>query len=284
MAEGKVAYQTVPSVGPLELGAVYRRKHLNDRFGGNRMSGIVTSPREPIVLLFHTEEPSQQFYTDGFDSDGVYWYSGEGTIGDMEWTRANRAIRDHMTEGRDLLLFERVQRKEGLWRYSHAMRYLDYRQETRPDKEGHPRQAIVFGLITDSDLESPADAPQVDGSPRSLESLREAISELAGLDGGTPAERIQRVYKRSAIVADYARARAAGICEACGIAAPFKSSSGEPFLEVHHIDRLADGGADSCEKVAAVCPNCHRRIHYGVDGAEYNHTLTQRIANLELAG
>lgn len=282
MSKGDIVYQLVPEQGPLELGAVYRRKHLNDRFGGNRMSGIVTSPQEPVVLLFHTEEPTQQFYSDGFDSEGVYWYSGEGTSGDMEWTRANRAIRDHMSEGRDLLLFERVQRKDGLWRFSHTMRYLEHREESRPDKEGSARRAIVFGLISDSDLEAFTVAAQDDGLPRSVEGLRQAVESLKSIDGGTPAERIQRVYKRSALVAEYARVRAAGKCEACRTAAPFLTANGAPFLEVHHIDRLADGGADSCEQVAAVCPNCHRRIHYGADGADYNRSLAERIATLEI--
>ena len=148
MPSDQINYKTVPLAGPLELGSIYRRKHLNDRFGGNRMSGIVTSSQEPVVLLFHTEEPSQQYYRDGFDKEGVYWYSGEGTRGDMKWTRANLAIREHMGEGRDLLLFERVQRRGGLWRFSHTMRYLEHREETRPDKEGHPRRAIVFGLVS----------------------------------------------------------------------------------------------------------------------------------------
>jgi hypothetical protein len=107
----------VPETGPLSLNAVYQRADLHNRFGGNRYSGIVRSSREPVVLLFHTEELSQQFYRDGFDERGVYWYSGEGTLGDMTWTAANRAVRDHEEVGLDLFFFERAQRKDGLWRF-----------------------------------------------------------------------------------------------------------------------------------------------------------------------
>src|SRR4051794_10669169 len=92
----------VPGTGPLCPNAIYRRADLHARFGGNRYSGIVASKREPVVLLFHTEEPAQQFYRDGFDEDGVYWYSGEGTSGDMTWTSGNRAVRDHADIGHDL--------------------------------------------------------------------------------------------------------------------------------------------------------------------------------------
>jgi hypothetical protein len=38
---------------------------------------------------------------------------------------------------------------------------------------------------------------------------------------------------------------------------------GSPFLETHHLIRLADGGPDTVENAVAVCPNCHRRLHYG---------------------
>lgn len=59
--------------------------------------------------------------------------------------------------------------------------------------------------------------------------------------------------------------RANGRCEHCRRSAPFMSRrSGEPYLEVHHIKQLACGGEDTVENAQALCPNCHRRFHYGV--------------------
>ncbi len=66
--------------------------------------------------------------------------------------------------------------------------------------------------------------------------------------------------------------RANGVCESCAVAAPFKSRQG-PFLEVHHVLRLADGGPDHPEHVIALCPNCHRRAHYSVDAHDFNTKL-----------
>lgn len=58
--------------------------------------------------------------------------------------------------------------------------------------------------------------------------------------------------------------RAAGYCEACKEAAPFISAStGCPYLEVHHVIRLADEGEDTIDNALALCPNCHRKAHYG---------------------
>ncbi|MFM2410041.1 MAG: hypothetical protein RL481_869 [Pseudomonadota bacterium] len=55
-----------------------------------------------------------------------------------------------------------------------------------------------------------------------------------------------------------------GHCEDCGEPAPFISKkTGLPFLEVHHRVTLADNGDDTVENAIALCPNCHRRHHYG---------------------
>ena len=55
---------------------------------------------------------------------------------------------------------------------------------------------------------------------------------------------------------------AAGYCEVCGDAAPFLRASGEPYLEVHHIRPLGEGGPDTTDNAAACCPNCHRQLHF----------------------
>lgn len=58
--------------------------------------------------------------------------------------------------------------------------------------------------------------------------------------------------------------RAGGVCELCANPAPFqRRSDGSPYLEVHHRIRLADNGEDTVENAIAICPNCHRRKHYG---------------------
>ncbi|MGE0698137.1 MAG: HNH endonuclease [Hyphomicrobiaceae bacterium] len=57
---------------------------------------------------------------------------------------------------------------------------------------------------------------------------------------------------------------AQGRCEGCNSLAPFKRrDTGAPYLEVHHIIPLAGGGDDTVENTTALCPNCHRKAHYG---------------------
>lgn len=72
------------------------------------------------------------------------------------------------------------------------------------------------------------------------------------------------VFVRNQDVVAEVLIRAAGHCERCEAPAPFKrASSGQPYLEVHHRIRLADGGDDTVENALALCPNCHRKAHYG---------------------
>lgn len=72
------------------------------------------------------------------------------------------------------------------------------------------------------------------------------------------------VYVRNPDVVAEVLQRANGNCEECREVAPFvRSSNGTPYLEVHHRKQLSDGGDDTVENAVALCPNCHRRKHFG---------------------
>lgn len=73
------------------------------------------------------------------------------------------------------------------------------------------------------------------------------------------------VYLRNPDVVAESLYRAKGKCEICGCDAPFiKIKDGTPYLEVHHIVALSHGGEDTMENTKSLCPNCHRKQHYGV--------------------
>lgn len=72
-------------------------------------------------------------------------------------------------------------------------------------------------------------------------------------------------FRRDVVVVVEVLERATGYCERCKQPAPFiKATNGDPYLEVHHKIRLADGGEDTVENAIAVCPNCHRELHFGI--------------------
>ena len=68
-------------------------------------------------------------------------------------------------------------------------------------------------------------------------------------------------YIRNTYVAEASKRRANGICQLCNNPAPFKDKSGNPYLESHHIIWLSEGGSDTLDNTAALCPNCHRKMH-----------------------
>lgn len=70
--------------------------------------------------------------------------------------------------------------------------------------------------------------------------------------------------------------RAGGKCERCNQIAPFKRKKDlQPYLEVHHRVQLSKGGEDTVDNALALCPNCHRHLHFGVEpGAFIDHAKT----------
>lgn len=71
-------------------------------------------------------------------------------------------------------------------------------------------------------------------------------------------------FARNPDVVAEVRFRANGRCEGCGTTAPFlRAADGTPYLEVHHREQLSCGGEDTVENAVALCPNCHRKQHYG---------------------
>jgi len=76
---------------------------------------------------------------------------------------------------------------------------------------------------------------------------------------------ITRYFKRNPDVIVEVLNRANGICEKCHAPAPFlRAKDASPFLEIHHWVPLAKGGPDIVSNAAALCPNCHRKVHFGI--------------------
>ncbi|SLN77678.1 HNH endonuclease [Oceanibacterium hippocampi] len=75
--------------------------------------------------------------------------------------------------------------------------------------------------------------------------------------------------------------QAAGSCEACSEKAPFRRDDAEPYLEVHHVRPLAEGGPDTVDNAVACCPNCHRHLHYGSGREKFRQSLLERVGRLK---
>ena len=130
-----------------EIGRVYnRRSEIHGPYGGQWQGGISTPRDWPLVFLFTGESGSSTVTGTGGDDNGVFLYTGEGQEGDMEFSRGNRAIRDHALDGNDIHLFQAPGKGEG-YRYlgRFACSTWEFRRGT--DLNGDERRVIVFHLI-----------------------------------------------------------------------------------------------------------------------------------------
>jgi 5-methylcytosine-specific restriction enzyme A len=81
---------------------VYRRRDLHKQWGGQQRGGISTPSQHNLIFLFTGEAGQQHGYRDELSAEGIFFYSGEGQRGDMRFVSGNRAIRDHVREGKDV--------------------------------------------------------------------------------------------------------------------------------------------------------------------------------------
>lgn len=269
------------------IGREYKRNSdIHGLYGGQGQGGISTPKNSPFIFLFTSNSGEQHGYRDEFRDDGIFWYTGEGQVGDMKMSSGNKAILNHSENNKTIHIFEYT--RTAYVRYMGTAECLGYHEETRPDRNGDDRSVFIFHLdinsnppgnqITEPDLYyALEDIKQL--KKKSLIDLRKAA--LAQKSTKASIKEKQKIaYYRSQAIKLYVIARSKGICEGCNSSAPFQTKTG-PFLECHHVFRLSDGGPDHPKNVVALCPNCHRRAHFALDSIDFNNKLKEIAALAE---
>lgn len=258
-------------------GQTYLRRELHEKYGGQPQSGISTPADYNTIFLFTSSVAEEYgYHFDGWHKDNIFFYTGQGQVGDMSFSRGNKAIRDHIKNKKELHLFEYIDK--GRVRYVDEMICTGFHFREAADMDEQNRRVIVFELISASEMKKQVPKNIIEQT-QDLDELR-TLAKQQGTYTPTAEEAKKRktlFYKRSSAVRLYALRRADGYCESCDRPAPFTDKSGNPFLEVHHINRLSDGGPDLPDAVIAVCPNCHRRAHHAIDAEAFNAGLKEII-------
>jgi len=271
-----------------EIGQEVRRQsEIHDQLGGQRQGGISTPKDHPYIFIFTSENGHQHGYSDGFRDDGTYWYTGEGQKGDMKMKGGNKAILNHSKDGKTIYVFE--QTRKAHVRCIGTAEYIDHHEEQKPDTDGNLRRAYIFHLeINSIAVSNVAEEPPTYFST-DLSTLKQKRGDISALrdaalqhssQRSTVQEKVALTAYRAEAIKLYVKARANGICEGCKKDAPFNSKKG-PYLECHHLYRLADGGPDHPENVIALCPNCHRRAHLSTDHSDFNAQLMDIVKRIE---
>ncbi|KAB2876384.1 MAG: HNH endonuclease [Burkholderiaceae bacterium] len=131
-----------------------------------------------------------------------------------------------------------------------------------PGVAGTPADVVL-------DQESPTTNMSVAGQPPGDKAASPAVPPTYVDQFSEPAAVAAReatvlLRDRSAAVRARVLARSEGRCELC--ARPgFLTAAGSIYLETHHVLPLAEDGPDHESNVVALCPEDHRRAHYGAE-------------------
>lgn len=262
------------------VGEKYNRaRDIHDQYGGTRQSGISPSKSYPLIFLFTGDSGESYGYEDGWQQDeGVFLYTGQGQVGDMEFKRGNKAIRDHIADGKQLFLFNAIGKGKPV-EFLGEFECASINFAEGPDVNGNLRKTIRFNLVLcDPTITSEVNDDNSRENARSFDDLRRSAFEAVSpkeTQNWRMAKQIRR--QRSNEIREYVLRRAQGVCELTGEKAPFHKPNGDPYLEVHHIRKLSDGGLDHPINCAAITPNAHRHIHFGASGDELDERLSTLI-------
>lgn len=268
------------------VGKEYHRKsEIHAVYGDQAQGGISTPKNHPFIFIFTSGSGAQHGYRDEY-VDGLFWYTGEGQVGDMQMIKGNKAILNHAQDNKTIHLFEYTRKAHV--RYVGEVECLSYETQIRPDSNGNSRKAFVFQLDINSSINVEYSIPGSSAliaverkktkNTIRLDELRRAALEVPETKDREEKQRI--AYQRAEAIKKYVLARANGICEGCEKPAPFRTSKG-PYLECHHLHRLADGGPDHPANVIALCPNCHREVHYSIGRKNLNFKFVNKLKELE---
>jgi 5-methylcytosine-specific restriction enzyme A len=279
---------------PFVSGSSYPRQSLKAFVGDTATSmGVIVGPERPDVVLITSggRNARKAGYQDRQELDGSWTIHAQGQKGhqDPQGLRNPKLL----DPNRVVLLFRTHYINSGGKRESRERfvgPYLvggwDYEIPKSGKRKGHRLIAVRLFPI-DAGVPSATDVPSADdaGSDSSkrvddLDLLREEAARRGGEPLRGPISRSE--YRRaSRLIRLYAEMRANGTCEYRGCTAPFTRPNGKPYLEVHHIFRLADDGPDLPANVAALCPNCHREAHFGPATSRLRDALAAQIATKE---
>lgn len=132
---------------PFQVGALYNRQaQIHALLGGQQQGGISTPKDNPVIIAFTGEAGISHGYRDFWDDNEIFHYFGEGQAGDMRYTGGNRAIEQHVSDGKKLILFQMMGKGRPYRYLGEFVSLTSYIQPNTPDTNGELRDAIVFRM------------------------------------------------------------------------------------------------------------------------------------------
>lgn len=126
--------------------------------------------------------------------------------------------------------------------------------------------AAMLGKAGNSSRDTSVEEPELPSAKleRKVRTLRKRGTAIVPMGQAKP-ERVGTTaveFRRDPAVKAWVLEFADGTCELCNKPAPFLDENADPFLELHHVQPLAEDGPDTIANAVALCPNCHRACHH----------------------
>lgn len=263
-------------------GAIISNEILTNTFRCSTQGGMRRSHATNTLVIVSNHVKS--VYDDRWTGD-IFHYTGMGQYGDQDLNSSqNKTLNESPNNKVKVHLFE-VFKPQQYTYIGEVVLIGDAYQEQQYDAHKKLRKVWVFPLQL-----SVGKAPIIPASAllSVFKEKEKKVRQFSDAEIEENARRTQKssvsrrhteapYYLRSIWVAEFAKRRSKGNCELCTKPAPFERKNGEPYLETHHINWLANGGADSIENTVALCPNCHRRMHI-INCQKDIKTLQKKIA------
>lgn len=250
----------------LNKGDVLSNQDLMDTFGCSNSGGMRRSHDTNTLLII--SDHTKSLYDDVWIGDEFH-YTGMGQKGDQSLSFAqNKTLQESDKNGISIHWFEVFKRKEYVYQGEVYLAKKPY-QDTQLDQESKERKVWIFPLklkdgkpfkFPEQDIEKVFETRVKQVKKKTKQELINLAEKKKNLKS-SKRETISITYDRDPAVVEYALLRSKGNCQLCEEPAPFQKKNGEPYLEVHHIIYMANGGSDTVDNVAALCPNCHRKMH-----------------------
>jgi 5-methylcytosine-specific restriction protein A len=249
----------------INKGDVINNEELTELFKCSTQGGMRRSHKTNTLVLVSNHVKS--IYSDRWFGKELH-YTGMGSTGDQTLGTQNKTLYESNFNGVEVHLFEVFELREYTYQGVVVYNGKGY-QENQTDIDGNQRKVWMFPIelkdgkpvrVNDTVIKKLQETKQ-----KSLRKLnKKQIKRLA--ESKKETEQSYRITETKSIERDeyiklYALERADGNCQLCDKPAPFLKKNGSPYLEVHHINYLANKGSDTIDNVAALCPNCHRKMH-----------------------